>query len=149
MKKNRVQKPGKMSKHLTFDDLNEGFPEFKERFQRAKHEPFCDAHIIKESDFVARIVLAPRNWDWFQERGTYTYYITKTGAIKFRAPALFPKQPKMKWANIIERWLQASIPLYRQLERMDKIKLDLLTASTVSTAALKPADNADDLMEFL
>ena len=132
-----------MSKHLTFDDLNEGFPEFKERFLRAKHEPFCDAHIIKETDFVARIVLAPRYWDWFRERGTYTYYITKTGAIMFRAPALLSAQPKMKWANIIERWLQASMPLYRQLERMDKIK-DLLLAATT-----KPADNADDLMELL
>jgi len=149
-----------MSKHITFDDLRDGFPEFKERFHRAKHEPFFDAHIIAaspggyrisdllegkrvalepETDFVAKIVLAPRCWDWYNETGTYTYYITKTGAIKFKAPALFPAQPKTKWATIINRWLHASMPLYRQLERTEAIRAELL----------RPADNADSLMELI
>lgn len=157
-----------MSKHLTFNDLSAGFPEFKERFQRAKHEPFFDAHLIKaivpnsyrirdileathygqlkplaaETDFVARIVLAPRYWDWFNERGTYTYYISKTGAISFKAVVVFSEQPKMKWANIIERWLHASMPLYRQVARTHTIKEELVQRLT-------PADNTDNLLVLI
>lgn len=145
-----------MSKLITYEDLEAGFPEFLERFKAAKHAPFANAELIRaiqpgqkrlkdlfsrqsrglppiylkpETDFVAKIVLSPSlvNWDiTCLANKTYTYYITESGAINFKAPFIFTSQPKMKWATIISRWLHEVIPAYRQYERTNAIKEDLM-----------------------
>jgi len=154
MSKHTESRHSEMSRLITFKDLEAGFPEFLMRFNASKHAPFAHAELIEavqpgtrkdafrrlqlglppiyhkpETDFVARIVLSPSliNWDTTGlAHKTYTYYITETGAINFKAPFLFTTQPKMKWAAIISRWLQMAIPAYRQLARTDAIKEELM-----------------------
>ena len=82
-------------------------------------------YLEPDTGFIAKIYLSGYNYD---NMGyiTYTYLIASNGRINFRARREYIKQPKMKWATLITKWLKTSIPRLRQIYRTDIFKEELI-----------------------
>ena len=142
---------------FTFEELSKNFEQFKEIFNNASHAPFESAFIQRpnqpgqlqghmreqrarrerglppiyldpEPGFVAKIILIPNIYDIEMRNKEYVYLITPEGGITFKARVEFHKQPKMKWAKLITKWLEnlTYASYMRHVNRFNKFSEELV-----------------------
>lgn len=162
---------------FTFQELNENFDAFKAIFVSASHAPFADVDIcpgIKpgqekhsgmellrrrrlgrppvyltgEPGVIAKIILSGESWDAAMRNRSYTYLIMENGSIKFMSTYEFQKQPKMKWATLINRWMLNSIPRLRQQMRLNMYKEELIATVYSPERVMKTYKGSPDI-EYL
>jgi len=130
---------------FTFEELYANFDKFREIFCLASHEPFDKVYITipiqpgqqmysgmelrrrqdkglppvyldPELGYIAKIIFYIR----YDEK--YNFLITPEGGISFKGTGEFIKQPKMKWAKLITKWLQ-NCPSASKIRHMSRFSL--------------------------
>ena len=158
---------------FTFQELYENFEAFKAIFASASHAPFANVdiypgikprqekysgmellrrrrlgrppvYLTPEPGVVAKIILSGEWWDEAMRNRYYTYLIMENGSIKFMSTYEFQKQPKMKWATLINRWMLNHIPRFRQQMRLNVYKEELIATIYSPERVMKTyKDNPD------
>ena len=162
---------------FTYQELYENFEAFKVIFTNASHAPFAHVtieraiqpgqekysgmellrrrlqgrtpiYLTPEPGVVAKIILSGDSWNQEMNGRTYTYMISTNGSISFKGHYEFQKQPKMKWATLINRWILNSIPRLRQQQRFNIYKEELIATVYSPERVIKMYNEGVDI-EYL
>jgi hypothetical protein len=147
---------------ISYSEITHNFDEFRKIFNKASHKPFEDVELHqgkrdrryimwngsietvrqKPDDYEAKVVLKRDKYTGENPYFDLVFKIRSDGSIFSNCRANYKNQPKLKWANLIQRWVKNSVSSLRTYERTEKIKEEL-----VSTIYMKQMQQLYDQTE--